>query len=258
MSIWTASATSAGQRLCILCRNVVCLWHFISVHACRLTSWFHTWLRSWMFVVLVMGLFHWILLCLPDTRLMTSMFPMYLLGAVVVWMTLIWMMIPSILVQTLVLMMILMETMVIPTLCQQMDTVSKYIFRAFTTQVRYRHDPPRMLESNPSTPLSILIILFGPQDKYHPTYMGWTHQHWRKNNEEHGAKLSDHFFWRTTPQDSHVAAAASKTIKMFERLKENPFGITWAEWRTKLQQKVRGHRQQRQLDTVVAARVRQI
>lgn len=76
-----------------------------------------------MFVVLVMGLFHWILLCPPDTLLMASMFRMYLLGAVV-WMTLILLMIPSIRLQTLVLMMILMGTMVIPTLCQPMDNVS--------------------------------------------------------------------------------------------------------------------------------------
>ncbi len=209
-----------------------------------------SWSLSWACFI---GFF-WFLLCLPDTRLMTSMFPMYLLGAVVVWMTLIWMMIPSILVQTLVLMMILMETMVIPTLCQQMDTVSKYIFRILPSIHTSSEVPPRS-------------ATYARVKPFHASFYSiWTSGQVPSNIHGMNPPTLEEEQWRTWCEverpllrtDYSTRFTCKQDNQMFERLKENLFGITWAEWRTKLQQKVRGHRQQRQLDTVVAARVRQI
>lgn len=100
-------------------------------------------LRSWMFVVLVMGFFHWILLCLPGQHV-----PHVPLGGGGGLDDLDF-----------------DDDPINPSPDPGLDdgddghstTLSSdghrfgplyecYMIRAFTTQVRYRHDPPRMLE----------------------------------------------------------------------------------------------------------------
>lgn len=139
ISVWTDSATFAGQRLCI-----------IALQTCSLSLTFPfipdlmiSGLRSWMFVVLVMGFFHWILLCLPGQHV-----PHVPLGG-------------GGGLDDLDFDDDLINPSPDPGLDDGDDghsnTLSSdghrfgplyecYMIRAFTTQVRYRHDPPRMLE----------------------------------------------------------------------------------------------------------------
>ena len=89
------------------------------------------------------------------------------------------MMIPSGLLRNMVLMMLLMAAMVIPAFCQQMEIPLGPLYDPlYDPSIHNSGDvPPRMDESNPTTPHHIrldpnLIQQSMIQDKYRPTYMG--------------------------------------------------------------------------------------